>query len=49
MIQLQTLRLNALSALTVSAKMNTILTNEEAECGAVTVDDLGKHYNITNI
>lgn len=41
MIQLQMSRQNALSALTISAKMNTILTNEEAECGAVAVDELG--------
>lgn len=36
------MRLNSSNALLVSARMNTILTNEEAECGAVTSDDLGK-------
>ena len=35
-------RQNALSALSLSARMNTILTNDEAECGAVTSDELGK-------
>jgi len=35
-------RQNALSALTVSSRMNHLLTNDEAECGAVTSDELGK-------
>jgi hypothetical protein len=39
-------RQNALSALTVSSRMNHLLTNDEAECGAVTSDELGKCYCI---
>jgi len=42
MVQLQTMRLSSLNALQLSARINTILTNDEAECGAVTSDDLGK-------
>ncbi|CDW88146.1 UNKNOWN [Stylonychia lemnae] len=42
MIQLQIARQSALSALTVSSRMNHLLTNDEAECGAVTSDELGK-------
>jgi hypothetical protein len=43
MIQLQTMRLSSLNALLVSSRLNVILTHEEAESGAVTADDLGKH------
>ena len=39
-------RQNALSALTVSSRMNHLLTNDEAECGAVTSDELGKYHNV---
>lgn len=42
MIQLQTMRLSSMNALAVSSKINFLLTHEEAECGAVTTDDLGK-------
>lgn len=42
MIQLQTMRLSSLNALAVSSNINFLLTHEEAECGAVTSDDLGK-------
>ena len=31
-----------MNALAVSSKINFLLTHEEAECGAVTTDDLGK-------
>lgn len=41
MIQLQTMRLSSMNALVVSSRRNVLLTNEEAECGAVTTDDLG--------
>lgn len=41
-------RQNAISSLNLSFKMNRILTNEEAECGAVTSDELGKIYFINN-
>lgn len=36
------MRLNSANALLLSAKKNIIIDNEEAECGAVTTDDLGK-------
>lgn len=42
MIQLQSMRMSSLTALQVSARINFLLTNDEAECGAVTSDDLGK-------
>ena len=42
MIQLQTMRLSSMNALAVSARMNVLVTNDEAEAGAVTADDLGK-------
>lgn len=41
-IQLQTMRLSSLNSLQVASRLNVLLTNEEAECGAVTTDDLGK-------
>jgi hypothetical protein len=31
-----------LNSLQVASRLNVLLTNEEAECGAVTTDDLGK-------
>jgi hypothetical protein len=43
MIQIQTMRLSSLNALAVSSRKNILLTHEEAESGAVTADDLGKH------
>jgi hypothetical protein len=49
MIQLQTMRLSSLNALTVSARKNVILTHEEAESGAVTADDLGMFDNKSNL
>ena len=42
MIQLQMARQNALSALSLSSRMNVMLTNDEAEIGAASSDDLGK-------
>jgi hypothetical protein len=42
MIQLQTMRLSSMNALILSSRNNFLLTNEEAESGAVTSDDLGK-------
>jgi hypothetical protein len=39
------MRLSSLNALNVSSRRNVLLTNEEAECGAVTADDLGKIIN----
>jgi hypothetical protein len=33
-----------MNALVVSSRKNIILTNEEAESGAVTADDLGMFY-----
>ena len=42
MIQLQSMRLSSLNALQISSRINFLLTNEEAECGAVAADDLGK-------
>jgi hypothetical protein len=44
MIQIQTMRLSSMNALVVSSRKNIILTNEEAESGAVTADDLGMFY-----
>ena len=35
-------RQNALQALTLSARMNVMLDNDEAEIGAASSDDLGK-------
>lgn len=35
-------RTNALNSLALGARMNTILTNDEAEQGAVTSDENGK-------
>jgi len=49
MIQLQSMRLNSLNALVVSSRLNVILTNEEAESGAVTADDLGKPNRSTDV
>jgi hypothetical protein len=43
MIQLQTMRLSSMNLLIVSSRRNVLLTNEEAECDAVTTDDLGKY------
>jgi hypothetical protein len=40
MIQLQTMRLSSMNLLIVSSRRNVLLTNEEAECDAVTTDDL---------
>jgi hypothetical protein len=40
MIQLQTMRLSSINLLIVSSRRNVLLTNEEAECDAVTTDDL---------
>ena len=34
-----------MNLLVVSSRRNVILTNEEAECDAVTTDDLGKEFN----
>ena len=31
-----------MNALSLSSRINVLLTNDEAECGAVTADDLGK-------
>ena len=42
MIQLQMARQNALSALSLSSRMNVMLANDEAEIGAASSDDLGK-------
>ena len=42
MIQLQTMRLSSMNALALGSRANFLLTHEEAECGAVTSDDLGK-------
>lgn len=36
------MRLNAANSLSLSSRMNTILMNDEAESGAVSVDELGK-------
>lgn len=47
MIQLQTMRLSSMNALLVSSRINILLTHEEAECGAVTADDLGKYISIS--
>jgi hypothetical protein len=43
---MQVSRQNALSALTISARINNILTNDEAESGAVTTDELGIYFLI---
>eukprot|EP00347_Sterkiella_histriomuscorum_P011778 403371129 len=40
MIQLQMSRQTAISTLAISARTNCLLTNDEAECGAVTTDEL---------
>jgi hypothetical protein len=48
MIQLQTMRLHSMNALQLSARINVLLTNEEAECGAVTADDLGKCLSVAD-
>lgn len=45
MIQLQTMRLSSMNALIVSSRRNVLLTNEEAESGAVATDDLGKLFS----
>jgi hypothetical protein len=42
MIQLQQARLKAVNMLSVSVNMNFMLTNEEAEIGAASAEDLGK-------
>ena len=43
MVQLQQARLVAMKSLQISRVMNTILDNDEAEIGAMSSDDLGKH------
>ena len=49
MVQLQTMRLQAANSLNLSARMNSILTNDEVECGAVSADDLGKTIRIITL
>lgn len=44
MIQLQSMRLHSMNALLLSSRLNVIITNEEAESGAVAADDLGKRF-----
>jgi len=40
------MRLSSLNALSLGARQNVLLTHEEAECGAVTSDDLGTLFAV---
>ena len=41
---MESLRLSAVNALNLNARMNSILNHEETESGAITADDLGNLF-----